>query len=1177
MLTSKTVKYWSKELNNVHKITNEHTPMINRTIHKNRKSNNFQMLLTALILFCFSYSYTSAQSSRYAEHSLLSKGKWVKIRVKDAGVYSLSKNQLASMGFMNPAQVCLYGYNLPVLPEACIEQISDDLTEIPLYRRDDNSLLFYSCGTTQWSRKSQTSIEFDHFNNPYSKYVYYFVTERTDSVPAAFAVKSEKTSTAAITSFDDYALIENDEFSFINAGRTFYERYDYANGRSKTYKISLPGIEGSTARLCVKFAGAGSSTSKMSITANDTTFAPYSIAALQEYEYGIDITRTYNFNCAKEQNSITLNHERQSGVSGHLDYIAIFYKHKLDLTSSSFLPFRTSRPKGQAYKFQISGAREDTRVWAVTSPSSTYEIESSLEGNVLTAYAPSEKTVQEYVAVNTTASFPSPEIVGTIGNQDLHALKDIDFVIIVPANGKLTAQAQRLADAHTEKDTLRCAVVRADQIYNEFSSGTPDITAYRRFMKMLYDRASSPANKPKNVCLFGDGVWDNKMQTDAMARHSADDYLLCYESDNSVSHTNSYVFEEYITLLADGKGVKPLKEAYDCGVGRITVTTEAQAKSVVDKLISYINNEQTGSWKNTICMMADDGNANVHMNDAEAITLQTQSLYPDYNIKKIYWDSYKREQSAVGNSYPATYNDINKQMEDGALIMNYTGHGAAYCLSHEQVLKRADFENWSSPRLPFWIHAACDVTPFDMDEENIGESALLNPTGGAVGVLSSTRTVYSSQNRALNTGFMKYVLADKPDQKHYTLGEALAKAKSEIATQAGISMRDSINKCHFVLLGDPAIYLTRPTYKAVIDSFEGGEDHDGQQMIGAGAVVSVKGHIEDEDGQPVKNFNGTVSPTVFDNLEKITCNNNAGEDITPKTYYDRTKVLYMGTDSVRNGEFQFTFPVPLDINYSDESGLLSIYAVNTSRTIEANGKYEDFLVGGTSDIGNDTTGPTIKLTLNGTEFESNGDSIIVSDIVMHETPFLHATLFDESGISTTGSGIGHDICLIIDNDADMTYNLNSYFNNTEGSWKQGTVDFSIPALSSGSHTLLFRAWDNFNNPSSITINFEVCEGLEPQIFSMRIKSPARGELLLDIENDRPQSVLNVEVDVFDMAGRKVWHGGEKGISASNFYTYKCNLNASNGHMPPGIYICKAYVSTANGDKASKSIKFVVAQ
>ena len=1147
------------------------------TIIRTKVCGNIWMLMTALIMFCSSSNTAAAQNGRYTDHSLLSQGKWVKIRVKDAGVYAITKSQLASMGFKNPSQVCLYGYNLPVLPEAGIEQLRDDLTEIPLYRRDDSSLLFYSFGTTRWTRKSRNSSEFSHFNNPYSKYVYYFLTERTEGQPAEFAKVSDDEDVEAITDFDDYALVENDEFSFINSGRTFYERYDFANGKKKSYSIKLPGIATDEAKLCVKFAAAGSTTSKLSVTANDTTYTPFSFRALGEYEYAIDATKTYGFYCPKAETTVTLSHDRQSGVKGHLDYIAVFYKHKLDMSGSSYLAFRTKDSNGDIHKFQITGSDANTRVWAVTSPSSTYEVEGKLEGDKYTAEVWAETPCQEYIAVNVGSSFPLPEVVGTVNNQDLHALGNIDYVIIVPANGKLSSQAQRLADAHTAKDSLRCVVVRADQIYNEFSSGTPDITAYRRFMKMLYDKASSPADQPKNVCLFGDGVWDNKMLTDGMSRQSADSYLLCYEADNSISHTDSYVCEEYITLLADGKGVKPLKERLDCGVGRITVTTEAQAKAVVDKLIRYINNKETGSWKNTICVMADDGNANVHMNDAEAITTQTQSQYPNYHIRKIYWDSYKREQSAVGNSYPATYADINKQMEDGALIMNYTGHGAAYCLSHEQVLKRDDFENWSSPRVPLWIHAACDVTPFDMDEENIGEIGLTNPNGGAIGVVSTARTVYSAQNRTLNVNFMKYVLNDKSDGTPYTLGEALAMAKSQIATQTSISKRDSLNKCHFVLLGDPALHLARPTYRAVVDEFTGGEVKDGMPRIGAGAVVSVKGHIEDEDGELASDFQGTVSPIVFDNLEQITCNNNAEEDITPKTYYDRTKTLYMGTDSVHSGHFQFSFPVPLDINYSDESGLLSLYATNTSNTIEANGKYEDFLVGGTYDIGSDTQGPTITISLNGKEFKSNGDSLVVSDVLFHETPYFRATLFDESGISTTGSGIGHDINLVIDNDPFMTYNLNGYYVNTIGSWKEGSVEFSIPALSSGSHSLLFRAWDNFNNPSSITLSFEVVEGLEPQIFSLRINTPVRGQLDLVVENDRPQSTLDVEVEVYDMAGRKVWRGHESGISTTNYYTYSCNLNAMNGHMPPGIYICKAYVSTANGDKASKSIKFVVAQ
>lgn len=1117
---------------------------------------------------------TSNKADRYTKQSLLAEGKWVKIRVNKAGVYSLTKSQLSSMGFTNPNNVSLYGYNLPVLPEANIENISDDLIEIPLYRRADGTCLFYSNGLTRWERKTSLSSEFKHFNNPYSKYIYYFVTEKKQGNPQQIQTVTHTSSQTATTTFDEHALIESDEFSFINTGRTFYEKYDFANGKKKDYYLELPGISNNKATLEVKFCAAGSSSSTLSITANDTTFQNVIYRSLHDYEYGVDISNTYNWNCAKSQSTIKLNHERVSGVAGHLDYIAAYYKRDLSLEGNSFLAFTTTKSDN---KFQISGANSNTILLSVGTPQTTCEIKGTLNGTIYTADAKSDQPAHEtYVAINTSSNFPSPEIVGTIENQNLHSIRNVDLVIIVPENGKLLNQAQRLAQAHATKEQITCAVVRADQVYNEFSSGTPDITAYRRFMKMLYDCAENESQHPKNICLFGDGVWDNRMITTSMIRKSQSDYLLCYESNDALSHTDSYVLEEYITLLDDGKGIKPLKEKQDCGVGRITVTNEIDAEKVVNKLIRYINNEEVGGWKNTICYMADDGNANTHMMDAESVSGQIETYFPNYVTRKIYWDSYKVEQTATGNSYVNAYNDIIKQVEEGALIMNYTGHGGPNYLSHEQVVKRSDFASWTSPRLPLWIQAGCDISPFDMDDENNGESALLNEKGGAMGLVTTTRTVYATQNRKLNVNFMKHVLDRKDDGIRYTLGEALAQAKNDIVAERSSLKRDSINKCHFVLLGDPAIKLNLPTYKVKVDSFQSDKTNDnGQTIIRAGSIVNVKGHVVDENDNTLNDFRGAISSVVFDNIELITCKNNANEDIIPMTFYSRVKKLYIGTDSIKGGQFEFSFPVPLDINYSDQSGLLSLYAVNNTHTIEANGKYEDFIVGGTgSNEYTDTEGPKIALSFNGKQITSLADT---EGLQSHETPYFVAALYDESGINTIGSGIGHDINLIIDNDPNKTYNLNSYFQNQIGSWKEGYVAYSIPTLESGTHTLMFRAWDNFNNPTTISFDFEVIEGLQPTIFDMKINGPVKDQLELIIENDRPNSVLDIDINIFDVTGRQVWRGSERGISASDTYIYSCNLNALNGHLTPGIYICKASVSTSNGKKANKSKKFMVSQ
>lgn len=1080
-------------------------------------------------LFILMALFINANASpRYAEHSKLATGKWVKIRVKNEGVYQLTSAALKSMGFSNPDKVSLYGYNLPFLPEANIENLDDDLTEIPLYRKGNGTLLFYSCGTIEWKRKDAES-PYKHRNNPYSSYVYYFLTESTGT-PATFTQK-EATATAgnAQTTYYTHALHEQDAYSFLNTGRTFFEQYDYATGNTKTYTLPLDNTSCGDITLDIQFGAAGNSSSTVSVSSGSNTLGMLAFTKLANYQYASVSSKSYKlYDQTASSLSITLKHTRASGISGHLDYIRASYEAQLSLAGKSHLVFSPNSNSTKA--FALQGASANTSIWNVTSPTQTHELKGKLEGNTLNVAASNTRFTDKYVAVNTSATFPAPENVGQIENQDLHALDSINLLIIVPANGKLTAQAQRLADAHTLKDGIKCAVVEADKIYNEFSSGTPDATAYRRLMKMLHDKqyiTSSLTSTQKgsfNLLLFGNCFWDNRLITSGLNSKSQDDYLLAYESDNSWSHTDSYVMEEYFTLLADGKGISPLKEKPDCGVGRIPVTTAAEAKTVVDKLIAYMYNIHAGAWKNTICMMGDDGNDNIHMEDAENVLANTQKLFPDYHYKRIYWDSYPRQQSSTGSSYPDAYAAINKVMQEGALIMNYTGHGAPYTLSHEQVLKTADFQKWDSPNLPLWLTAACDVAPFDMNTANLACEALLNKQGAAMGFIGTARTVYSSPNRTINRYFMSHVLAHKNNGERYTIGEALSQAKADIlGSKNYFSKLDTINKAHFVLLGDPAIKLITPTHKIKIDKVNGkNASADNMPNISAGETVTIEGHIVDAAGQATNSFNGIISPIVYDNEQHIVCKNNPGDDVEPFEYNDRTRTLYAGTDSVRDGRFTFTFPVPLDINYSDEPGLIILHAINSDKSIEAQGLFEDFLIGGTyNEEQTDTVGPTIAAYSDG---HNTGDITITTT-----TPTIRITLYDENGINTTGNGLGHDIVAIIDGKESMTYTLNSYYSQAVGDYRSGTVEYTLPPLPAGKHSLVVRAFDTLNNMGEGRYIFEAVEGLEE------------------------------EYDLFDTAGRQI---GNTDDTTS---------------LPKGIYIKRLRLNSPKGVVYTKSEKIIVTQ
>ncbi|MBO4664731.1 MAG: type IX secretion system sortase PorU [Bacteroidaceae bacterium] len=1008
-------------------------------------------------------SITADAQMQYAEHSLLAQGKWVKIRVDNSGVYQLSKNDLKKMGFSDPAKVKLYGYNLPVLPDDDIDGMDDDLTEIPLYRdTPSGNLLFYSKGTTLWTKSGK---KFYHLNNPYSSYIYYFLTEDTSGAPATFNTHDAE-SNATITQKTTYthSIYDKDEYSFGNFGRRFYESTEYSSGSAKAYSINVNKHTTSDIYVDVLFGANSSSASTVAIKANGK-LATLQVQKLGENAVAQKETKSFTVtSLATDKLPVSLS--MTSGTKGHLDYIRASYERELDMTGENYIEFSPNE-KGTSV-FEISGANENAIVWDVTSISSMCALKGTYSNGTYKVLSEDMLVSDTYVVLDKNATYPVPTKVGTVENQDLHSMKSVDLLVIVPTSGKLTAQAERLAAFHKTHDSIDYAIVSADKIYNEFSSGTPDVTAYRRFIKMLYEKGEAgQGRKLKNVLLFGASVWDNKLMLLGTKKYSADDYLLCYESDDSETTTSSYVLEEYIVCPNDGYSIlqnKPL-----IGLGRIPVTTADEAKGVVDKTIAYILNTNAGNWRNSICVLADDGTtkegAYTHMSHADAMTNTLESSYPNFRFSRIYWDAYPWEQSATGTRYPGVESDINKTVLDGALIMNYTGHGAPLTLSHEMAVKIDDFKNWNTSRPPVWITAACETTPFDMNTDNLGEAAVLNKDGGAIAFFGTTRAVYGVENASLNKLLMNYLLTNKGG-KRYSLGEALSQTKSDLISQGD----NTLNKAQFVLLGDPAIVLPNPDYNIVIDSINGKSVNEGICKISAGEKVTVRGHVVDGDNNELKDFEGIVESSVFDNRETITTNNNNDSEDKEFTFSDYKRRLYNAADSIKNGVFTFTFPVPLDNNYSNEAGLINLYATNKSHTVEAFGSFRNFAIGGTNmDMDIDTIGPNIATYIN-SDHTIDGQKV-------NETPTIYVHLSDSSGINASGNGLGHDIVAIIDGKEATTYNLNNYYRQTTGDYTSGKIEFTFPALEGGKHTLTVRAFDTLNNMSEKHYSFIVYEGL----------------------------------------------------------------------------------------------------
>ena len=766
-----------------------------------------------------------------------------------------------------------------------------------------------------------------------------------------------------------------------------------------------------------------------------------------------------------------------------------------------------------------------------------------------------------------TASFDVPEYVNNITNQNHHADDFADMIIIIPATQKLLSQAERLKQLHEERDGLRVRIVPANELYNEFSSGTPDANAYRRYLKMLYDRAETDADMPRYLLLMGDGAWDNRMLSTNWRGYNPDDFLLCFESENSFSETDCYVTDDFFCMLDEGEGANLTgADKGDVAVGRLPARTEDEAKAMVDKIVSYLSNEKAADWQNTICFMGDDGDYNRHMGDAEAVASMVQSKWPDYRLKRIYWDAYQRASSSTGFSYPDVTTLIRQQMQSGALIMNYTGHGAPYTMSHEQVLNRTDFEQSSGMRLPLWLTASCDIMPFDGQEENIGETAMLNPTGGAIAFYGTTRTVYAHYNRYMNLAFTEYVLGSNDNGRRYTIGDAARLAKNRLLTaRNGIGNDYTANKLQYTLLGDPALRLASPSARIVIDSIGGVSTEKGVATLKAGRTVRVCGHVADQPS-----FNGVVTLTVQDVEQLVTCRMNSTEKIdTAFRFRDRLNTLYSGSDSVRNGRFVLTFALPKDISYTDGTGMMKAYAVSNDKRVEAHGYSEAFTMTSDTLAADDGIGPNIWCYLNSPQFTNGGD--------VNTTPYFYAELSDKDGINASGSGIGHDIELIIDGEMSQTYNLNSYFRYDFGDYRSGSVGFSLPQLDYGQHRLLLRAWDVLNNSSTAELTFNVVKALEPNCFSVTAtKNPATTSTTFVISHDRTGSQMDVELDIYDTSGRLLWKHKESGVSTDNTYTIDWDLCVDGGRrLQTGVYLYRVAISTDGSEQVSKAKKLIV--
>ncbi|MEY3153337.1 MAG: type secretion system sortase PorU, partial [Bacteroidota bacterium] len=753
---------------------------------------------------------------------------------------------------------------------------------------------------------------------------------------------------------------------------------------------------------------------------------------------------------------LTISYQHTGGslnAASWLNWFNISFKRKLDMQGLGQLSFRLkSIPTNQIVNFVVSNAGANFLLWEVSDQHAPQKIRTSLNGSNL-GFVDSVVQQHEYIVFD-PAKVASPQFIGKISNQNLHQLSSTAVIIITEKT--LMEQAIRLRDFHSATDRMTGMVVDIEEIYNEFSSGTPDPSAVRNFLKMLVDRSATTGVKPAYVVLFGSASY--RIKEKAVQRNSK---VPSYQTDESLDPLMSYVTDDYFGFLDDNDDINNSKKIalLDLGIGRLPARNPEQAKKAVDKIIRYNSNLSLGEWRNNFTLVADDVDYNLHLEDAGLHASLLQRVAPQLNTNKIYLDAFKQESSTGGSRYPEVNREVLRDINNGTLVWNYSGHGNSTRLAYEVLLDKDLIAEWKNEnRLPFFITATCDFAPFDDQSQfSLGEDLLIGRNTGAIGMVTTTRLVFASSNREMNNNFLSFLTARNADNTFSRLGSVLKDAKNYTYQNS----TDYVNVRKFTLLGDPVMRLAMPEHYITTNAITQEGSSKTVDTLSALNKYTVTGEIKTAAGNLLSSFNGNIYPVLYDKPKNLkTLANDADSKSTSFSSY--ANILYKGKVKVENGKFSFTFTLPKDIDYAYGKGKLLYYAENGS--MDASGSYQEFNIGGSgSPSMSDVKGPDLKLYLDTLSFQS-GD-VVGSD------PFMYLQLSDPSGINLSEAGIGHQIAAVLDGRYADPILLNEYFKPTGNG--SGLVVYQLEGLSAGKHRLEIKAWDVYNNSSTVSVEFMV--------------------------------------------------------------------------------------------------------
>lgn len=1085
----------------------------------------------------------------FKQQSLLSSGKWLKVNVSQSGIQQISHDQLREFG-IDPERAVVYGSPaVEFLNNEFTDDMPDDL--VPTYSENtaDGKLLFYGEGPSRYDLSFTNNVYlFSRVISSYTNYSTYFITDCAEGLSPDVRPFIESP-----TIFSTHTAVTYDERELYNPRSVGAFLWDQPMQRSalsneikiKDYAragapvITSQGLKTHTAStLCQGFMATVNNLFSVRLTppsgwsaTNDVidnqimTFINRTV--VNDGKYSASYTTSLSdATLADYTFSYKITPSPASSIQGTsaTDYQAMIYPRHNYLPSSGQLVLHyLAGTCGDNVKVLRAGA--DTRVWNVTDTRNIYPYTVSAkdsDGSVQFSFDTDYKAgdpASKYIVFDASADLITPEIAGTVANQNLHAAIVPDFLIIT--TDAFLPLANELAGYHREYLGQDVAVFTQQQIFNEFSSGAPAAMAYRRFAKMLYDRNPS---KFRNLLLYGAGQWDNRKLVSPLNFEA----LLTYQTESTydLAYATAYVADTYFGMLSDNYSQQNIAfEPLQIGVGRIPASVHTDAQKVNNKIRKFLQNPLPVSVATRALMVSDAGDECEHFKQSEQACSLLVANRPALTVIKGHRAAYTNE------DFSDRVNEVIKQsLTSGVSLFGYSGHGSqnGFCWSKTQ----ATATSYEHP--PFVMLSTCDPYCFHLLANSLAESMLYKEDGGAIGVVGAMCSVYLPYNQYYNLSVLDAWSKAKAED---TFGDVMIQAKnSMLKNYRNISSNSQIftNALCYNYCGDPALPVPSTDFGIKVEKVNG--SNAASNKVYPRVPVVIEGAVTNARGSVNTAFNGNATFYLFEAPYHGSTRVGDGQKEIQEFYDDSSLLAQVGA-RVENGRFKATIISPQP-QITDLNSRLLIVAEGDDATT-ASGSYNGLILGLTSESTPGQVslpGPAI------TDISFDDPGYAASSVVAPSCK-MTVSIDAPAGLNSATSNIGYGIKVMYDGSSSIDPSLISIIPTAENTY---TAVVDLRDMTYGRHDISVSVADNALKRADAAVSFTVGNSGVATLKVDQEALPARESLTFDLEAD------NLTASTHKLVIRNT--ARETVFTADVTFPYEWNLTATDGTpLAEGFY------------------------